>query len=229
MEELSETIVKLYLLSFVVLCWVSTISFGAVWHEGDGGQGDAGGLPGTANITTGPGFLNKIIGTLADVTTGADMYEIDISDPSAFLATTVIHGADPLQNPALYLFDINGNGVIGNDNTVTDAQASISDSALTKGLYYILITASGHLPANGKDLIFGDLTNTTNTSTPGSPVQITKYIDSSLTPNPADGGKDYEIDLTGARFAVAPEPSTVGLIGLGLLSVVWRARVRAKR
>ena len=54
------------------------------------------------------------------------------------------------------------------------------------------------MPGNGKALIFGDLTNTTNTSTPGSPVVITKYINSSLTPSPAVSGKDYEIDfLTG--------------------------------
>ena len=75
------------------------MSWGATWHEGDGGQGDAGGLPGTANITTGVGFLNKIIGTLSDVTLGADMYEIYITDPSTFLATTVVHGGNPAQNP----------------------------------------------------------------------------------------------------------------------------------
>lgn len=202
------------------------MSWSATWHEGDGGQGDAGGMPGTANITTGVGFLNKIVGTLGDATSGADMYEIYITDPSSFLATTVIHGANPAQNPALYLFDVNGNGIIGNDNTAAGSQASIADNALTAGLYYILIAASGELPGNGKTLIFGDLTNTTNTSTPGSPLAITKYTASSLTPSPADSGKDYEIDLTGAGFAVAPEPSTVGLIGLGLAGVAWRARRR---
>lgn len=205
------------------------MSWGATWHEGDGGQGDAGGLPGTANITTGVGFLNKIVGTLSDVTLGADMYEIYITDPSTFLATTVIHGGNPAQNPALYLFDSSGNGIIGNDNDGVDAQASIADNALTQGLYYILVSSSGHLPGNGKTLIFGDLTNTTNTSIPGTPVVITKYINSTLTPSPALSGKDYEIDLTGAGFATAPEPSTIGLIGLGLGGVAWRARRRAAR
>ncbi len=206
----------------------SSLSWGTtIWHEGDDGQGDAGPLPATANFTIGVGSLTEILGNLADVTKGADMYEIYISDPSVFLATTIGTGADPVLNPALYLFDVNGNGKVGNDNTASGAQASISDGSLTAGLYYILIASSGHLPASGNTEIFGDLTNTTNTSLPGSPLVIDKYKETGATPSPADGGKGYEIDLTGAEFA-SPEPATVGLIGLGLAGLAWRAR-RAKR
>ena len=174
----------------------------------------------------GIGFLNEIRGKLHDMTTGADMYEIYIADPSTFSATTIGIGQDPnRKSPALYLFDVNGNGIIGNDNTAsTGAQAFISDSSLTPGLYFIGIASSGHLPGSGKVEIFGDLTNTNNTSTPGTALEITKYIASSTTPNPADGGTDYEIDLTGADFAEAPEPGAAGLLGFGLVAIAWRLR-----
>jgi hypothetical protein len=218
---------KLPIFSAAVFFCASSLSWGTtIWHEGDDGQGDAGPLPATANFTIGVGSLTEILGTLTDITKGADMYEIYISSPATFLATTVGTGKDPILNPALYLFDASGNGIVGNDNTASGAQASISDSSLTAGFYYILIASSGHLPEHGSTLIFGDLTNTTNISLPGSPLIIDKYKETGATPSPADGGKDYEIDLTGAQFA-SPEPATVGLIGLGLAGLAWRAR-RAK-
>jgi hypothetical protein len=129
-------------------------------------------------------------------------------------------------NPALYLFDLNGNGIVGNDNS-SGAQASISDPSLTAGFYYILIAASGHLPGHGSTMIFGDLTNTTTTSLPGTAVQITKYIDSTTTPNPADGGKDYRITLQGVTFAQTPEPGAFLLVGVGLTGLGWCIRRRS--
>ena len=216
---------KLSIWSFAVFLGASSLSWGStIWHEGDGGQGDAGPLPSSANIAAGVGSLTEILGKLGDITKGADMYEIDISNPGTFSATTLGTGNDPIVNPAIYLFDSNGNGIIGNDNTGAGSQATISDASLTAGLYYILITSSGHLPANGNTKIFGDLTNTTNTSTPGAPVQIANYRETALTVSPADSGTQYEIELTGVSF-VTPEPATVGLIGLGLAAVAFAARV----
>jgi hypothetical protein len=218
--------VKLSIYSLAVFLGASSMSWGTtIFTEGGDGQGDAGGLPSTANITIGSGSLTEILGKLTDTTKGADMYEINIVDPGIFSATTIGTSTDPIQNPALYLFDANGNGVIGNDNTASGAQASISDSSLAAGLYYLLLTPSGHLPAHGSTDIFGDLTNTTNTSTPGSPIQITKYLDTSATVSPADTGSDYEIDLVGVDFA-SPEPGTVALMGLGLAALAWRTRRR---
>ena len=55
-----------------------------IWVE----VGDAGGLPGTANMTVGSGPLTHITGTVS-TSTDADMYLIFISSPASFSATTV--------------------------------------------------------------------------------------------------------------------------------------------
>src|SRR5580704_7843706 len=99
-----------------------------VWNEGDSGQGDAGKLPANANITAGIGPLTTICGNLSDTSGGAgDMYEIYITG-AGFSATTSGRGANPLDNPALYLFDINGNALFAeNDISGSNTQAEISD------------------------------------------------------------------------------------------------------
>jgi hypothetical protein len=223
--------VKPTFLSLVVFTAISTVGWGStIWHEGDYGQGDAGGLPASANITQGSGGpLTDIIGSLNDQTTGADMYEISIVNPAAFSATVTGNGNDPIVNTALYLFDSSGVGLFGNDNiSGADSLSAIpvgTTNSLAAGLYYILIVPSGHLPENGTTLLFGDLTNTTTVGPATSAKIIKKYATSGTTPNPADSGKGYDIVLTGASFAQTPEPATVALIGSGLLALgIWKRR-----
>jgi hypothetical protein len=94
-------------------------------------------------------------------------------------------------------------------------------------LYYILITPSGNLPANKNgDEIFGDLTNTTTVAAGASnPLKIKNPYDTSgTTANPVNSGTGYDIELTGAEFAQAPEPATLAFSALGLAIVGWRAR-----
>jgi hypothetical protein len=209
----------------VFLAIATPITASTIWHEGDDGQGDAGGTPATANITYGSGTLTAIDGSLSNITGGADMYEIYISDPSTFSAETAGRGAtDPIVNPSIYLFNVNGIALFGEDNiSGSNAQAEIPAgtlASLTAGYYYILLTPSGRLPRNaeGQDL-FGDDTNSTGLLTPSGSVTdlvIDRYATSGTTPNPADAGSDYEIDLTGADFVPAPEPATVGFVVVGL-------------
>lgn len=221
---------KTCILSLAVFFAAGSISWGSpltTWNEGDAGQGDAGGLPGSANITIGGTTLTDILGSLSDDTAGADMYEIYIPDLQDFTATSTGDGKDPVVNPALYLFDVNGDGVFGDDNTGTGSQASISGASAASaspGFYYILIVPSGHLPEHGSTLLFGDLTNTIVQAGPSSALDVAKYAASGTTPSPADSGKDYDIELTGADFAQAPEPGTVALMGLGMAALAWRSR-----
>lgn len=218
-------------LSLVVLFAASSMSWGStIWHEGDAGEGDAGGLPGGANITFGVGSLTDIIGALNDSTTGADMYEIMISSPTTFSATVTGNGNNPIKNSSLYLFDASGDGEFGNDN-ISGANALSAIPAgttvsLPAGLYFILVTTSGNMPAHGATNLFGDLTNTTTITAAISALKVNGYNTSATTPNPADSGKGYDIVLTGASFAEAPEPATVALIGSGLLALGFWKRSR---
>jgi PEP-CTERM motif len=227
--------------SFIRICvlgcsFLALASAGTIWHEGDNGEGGAGGLPNGANVTIGEGSLTDIIGTLSDETAGADMYEIYISDPANFSATTAGHGGNPIVNPSIYLFDSTGAGLFGNDNlSGGDSQAEIPAGtldSLSAGLYYVLITPSGNLPENKNgESIFGDLTNTTTVGAgSSSPLIIRKYGTSGTTPDPADSGSGYDIQLTGAEFAVqTPEPTTLGFAVVGLAALALRARRAARR
>lgn len=221
---------KAFIFSTAVFIAASSLCLGSsltTWTEGEYGQGDAGGVPGSANVTIGGGTLTDIIGALSDETAGADMYEIYIPNLQDFTATSTGTGDDPIVNPALYLFNASGDGLYGDDNTGAGSQASISGASAASaspGLYYILIVPSGHLPENGSTLLFGDLTNTIGQANALSSLVIKKYATSGTTPSPADSGKDYDIVLTGADFAEAPEPGTVALMGLGMAALAWRSR-----
>jgi hypothetical protein len=201
----------------------------SIWNEGDNGEGAAGGKPANANVTTGVGSLTDIIGKLNDVSTGADMYEIYISDPDIFSATSTGNGNNPVVDPALYLFNASGDGLFGNDNiSGANLQAQLPAGtldSLSAGLYYILIAPSGNLPVdkNGNS-IFGSITGTTGVVA-GSGNAIKNY---GGTPNVDDAGKGYDIQLTGAQFAQTPEPSTLAFTVLGIALLAWRSR-RARR
>jgi PEP-CTERM motif len=187
-----------------------------IWNEGDGGQGDAGKMPGNANITTGLGAIDEICGALSNSTSGGDMYEIEITG-TTFSAETSPGATNGLNDPALYLFDSSGDGLdANNDVSPSSTQAGFSLAGLTPGLYYLEIVPNNQEPENhnGK-LIFGDITGT-NTSV-FTPVVGNTKLDSWTDAGTGVTGADYVITLTDASFAdQTPEPATFGLIGLGL-------------
>ncbi|MCZ6697685.1 MAG: hypothetical protein O7D94_01990, partial [Planctomycetota bacterium] len=80
---------------------------------------DAGSLPSTAQPAFGVGSLGTIIGQTGlegVITDFQDMYIIRIVDPMNFTATTVGTGTDNAFNTQLWLFDINGRGLLANDD-----------------------------------------------------------------------------------------------------------------
>ncbi len=198
----------------------STCQNSGIWDEGDLGQTDAGKMPNTANITTGIGTLTRICGNLSNPSNGVDMYEILITGPT-FTATTSGRGANPLDDPALFLFDVNGDGIIANNDICgCNTQAQFLNVAITPGLYFLAIAVDDQQPENKKGkLIFGDITGTTGLIFP----QVANPNLDSWTGNGSTTGQ-YLIDLTGAQFAQAPEPATLGLIGAGLALIVVRRR-----
>ena len=183
-----------------------------VWNEKNYGGGDAGGLPANADVTIGSGALNTICGNIANSTNGVDMYEIDITS-STFTATASDRNGSTL-DPALFLFNLNGNALYG------DEDGTLSGLTLTPGLYYLAITSDGQDPRHAGNDIFtlgaGLLTPTL------SHTQIDGW-DSG-----GDSGGEYSIALTSAQFAQTPEPAALGLVGVGLLGLGVLRRRRVK-
>ena len=212
------TAMRSLLLCALILTLSVLANASSIWTERN-----AGGNLGNAEITSGSGVLTDIIGLLTDMTTGSDLYEIYIANPNTFSATTKGNTKKPIVDPALYLFDLSGNGLFGNDNIAAgNEQAELPAgtlSGLTPGRYFLLIAPSGHLPDTKQgNSIFGAITGTTGVFA-GSGV-LKKY---GGTPNADDGGKGYDIQLTGASFAV-PEPATLAFTALGIALLGWRSR-----
>jgi hypothetical protein len=221
-----KSIVNVFFLFCAVTVLSLTASASTIWHEGDLGEGDAGGQLASGNVVFGFGSLTEIIGSFGtnQTTSGADMYEIFIADPSTFSLTTVADLNNPVVDPSIFLFAADGTGIVGNDNASgVSTQSSIpagNTNSLTPGLYFVLITPSGNLPEDkNNNSIFGSIGGTTGVVT-GSNGPLKKY---GGTPSGDDAGRNYDILLTGADF-VAPEPATMAFTGLGIALLAWRAR-----
>lgn len=202
------------------LCAFSALSapsaFGStIWNEINAGKLLAGAEITSATDTM---TLTDIDGSITNAISGGDLFEIQILNPAAFSAT--VTGA--MANAALYLFDANGHGLFGNDDTSNvNAEPTIplgTTSALSAGLYYILIVPSGQQPENNANAsIFNLAAGSTTIGTPVvSPNVLRNYSDTGIGGNTAKG--TYDIVLTGAGFAQSPEPGTLALCGLGLVA-----------
>jgi hypothetical protein len=103
--------------------------------------GDAGDLPATAAVTTGPSTstaLTRIVGVVEF--NDADMYRIRICQPASFGATTV---GQTGQDTQLFLFRPNGTGIVFNDDSSGGFQSTLTSqfvSALAAGEYYLAIS-----------------------------------------------------------------------------------------
>src|SRR5262245_10289484 len=98
----------------------AAVPAGPSWVEPD--DTDAGAPPPSAMVTVGTGPMLAIRGTLNGSALGVgagdfeDMYVISIDDPASFSATTALSPGFAEFDSRLFLFDINGLGLLGNDN-----------------------------------------------------------------------------------------------------------------
>ena len=201
-------------------------------------QGDAGGLPATAQVASGPAntALTSITGTttLTNNVADTDMYEIYVSSPSAFSAsTTAFHPGSNNFDDQLSLFTASGVGVVSNDDTANGDQADLPVGSLTLGVgdYYLLISGEGTFTVDsGGNEIFPFPTtagepNYTAVVESTDPLPVTGYSG-----NSDEAGK-YIIALAGAEFVNVgnvPEPSTFafGLVGAAGMILAFRVRRR---
>lgn len=182
--------------------------------------------------------INHIYGQLTGLSRGTgpiddyeDMYQILITDPAAFSATsspTCDGAVTPFEtdfDTQLWLFSNGGHGMLGNND---EASFSMGTSLLPAGsltgagigLYYLAISGAGNDPASDDGLIF-DFASPTELSGPDGPGGASPITDWR---GPGETGL-YTICLTGARMV--PEPTTaVMLVAAGLLGM---ARRRAGR
>ncbi|MEO6824443.1 MAG: DVUA0089 family protein [Nitrosospira sp.] len=200
--------------------------------------GDAGNLPGTAQITGGVGFLTEIDGTLTPGNgDGQDMYLIHIDGGGTFSATTL--GGVGFDSE-LFLFDANGKGVYANDDVSGDFAPSTlpagdSLTPIIAGDYYLAITQCCSVPISSDGQIFtiaGPHHRVVSGPTgAGGDSPVTGYS-GTFVQTPAVGGP-YQIFLMGTHpflrsgdASVVPEPHTLALMlaGLGMMSLLARHR-----
>ena len=233
-------------LKFVLPLVVATVSLpfvGLVHAVTYTETGDAGDLPATAQAITGAAgtSLTAILGstTLTNAVSDSDMYEIYISDPATFSASTTafIQGRNNFDTQLAVFSVSSGLGIITNDDAASGgSQSNIAAGSFTSGagLYYILISGSGRYATSSTGLIFPNYTDGTTdpTGTYGPTGSGGSNAISGYTGSSNEAGA-YTIALTGAQFFVAPvpEPTTYAFVlaGTAGLALALRARRVASR
>jgi hypothetical protein len=124
--------------SFLALTALTATALAQVdWTE----QGDAGDLPETAQATgTGTSTPLRTISGVLDAN-DVDMFAIYIADPSAFQAETNTATTD--FDSQLWLFDVNGNGIVHDDDSAGGLRSRINNANNCipgPGIYYIAIS-----------------------------------------------------------------------------------------
>jgi len=214
-----------------VIAAVAALLFGSVataghlvgpdWKEGNGGSGDAGAFPSSAQVPTTalpfPAQLRTIAGALDQFslllgTDQQDVYAIYIDSPITFQATTdstVDAFASTAFNSQLFLFNSAGLPVVANDGFGDGATIMLPTFALTAGVYYIAISVFNSDPLDASfGLLFPDIVGPQ--VLPSSSSVPAAWSSSAL-----DGG-NYTIALTGAVFVPAPGAALLLALGAGL-------------
>lgn len=200
--------VGLVVLALSATAWTQT------WSE----VGEAGELPGTAQMPAGSGPLTTITGTL-NAGGDADMYLVNIPVPANFLAKTWPSTALDTQ---LWLFDLAGNGITFNDDDPGGAglQSTLTGTYLPAGGdYYLAVSQYNYDALDGGGLaIWNDSPFNTERAPdgPGAPGPVASWAGTTF----ADGA--YQIDLMGVDFV--PEPATLTLLAVGGLAFLRRRR-----
>lgn len=186
-----------------------------------------------ATATTAPGTvgttLTGIQGTFGSET-DADLYQINISSPSQFSATTVnAYTNAGGQDTELTLFSSTGVAIALNDDatgTTTDSTLPLGNSLyanLAAGTYYLGVAQSGNEAVNSaSQTLFvglnqsGDTTAIRGPASGRNPNTLSTFNGA----NAGNGGGagQYEVDF---GLVAVPEPSTWATLGLGACAAAF--------
>jgi hypothetical protein len=190
--------------------------------------GDAGDNLATAQSTGLPGHpLTDIFGRIDNVR-DVDMYMIFIPGGNASFSATTVGTPGTLNDTQLFLFDVQGHGVYANDdaNATTRRSTLPANNALTPqtaGIYFIAIAPFGRVPVDAMgNLIFNSFPQT-GVFGPNNPAATLAGWVGAAPPNETG---TYDIRLTGTQ--TAPEPGTLALTGLGVLSLAGYGWLRRR-
>jgi hypothetical protein len=236
----SKSFLKVLVAAALFLCLATNADATTTWTE----VGDAGELLSTAQTTVGTSPLTQIGGVLLN-NLDVDLFKIYINDHANFTASTI---GGVIFDSMLFLFDSSGKFIIGDDDFSLGGfdGSKLSKGTIyqptTNGFYYLAISNYNRNPANtiGLDLIgLEDCVAPDNNYVRGPTVAgLTDLLDHwkdgkpfSTAPGvpPFEPGATatYTIALEGATFAQVPLPSTVLLLGSGLLRLAaYRRKLR---
>jgi hypothetical protein len=202
-----------------VLCGAATAQ--SQWHEFNNGGGDAGELPGTAQVVAGSGPLTSITGVHDFDDT--DMYEIEVANPGVFRATV---SSDTDFDTQLFLFDEEGLGVAHHDDvSSTNRRSRLTNMFVqSPGRYYLAISAWNRDPAASlARFIWNDAPSQVERAPDGQGAG--DRVENWLDPFGTDPGGAYTLQLEGVNYVQdqAPCPGDLngdGIVGLSDLTVL---------
>jgi hypothetical protein len=199
--------------------------------------GDTGQTLDTAQvISPGGDSLDLISGRISSNTT-VGLFKIFLTGGQTFSATTVSAKTlidlpqdlllgiptDILADPQLFLFDSNGKGIYGNDDSFGSIQATLPSGGFAptaSGFYFLAIASSGLTPVGAADNLFG-AANPAGLFTPISNLPLVGFTGQGSTIG------TYDIFITGATAVPEPE-QTAGAIAAGSLVLLYQFKKKRR-
>ena len=223
----------------VVALLLASPAAGQMWDEISNGGGDAGDFPtGSCQFATDSMVYNRIQGEL--LAGDADAFSITIEN--ATWSADVVSGT--ASDTRLWLFDLDGNFLMGNDDSSPTGGAFASFLSDTSSFGSASDDGNGTLVHDPTDPAVGQQVVLVITGYPddaldtaGNPLtDMENNFDALIGIDPgstgafgswqgfAAGGGTYDIVLSGARLTSVPEPTAICLLALGLVGFTLRRR-----